>query len=129
MSGSELLVKPITYDPFIPLGTIISWFGLISLELLLLVLTNNVLEKAGLFNKLLGLMAVTLLVLAVLWAPVSYVLSGNFAFNFSEPNPLGDHLLASKIFWYFTYFMAGAAMVGFVIVAFLILNKSVSGKK
>lgn len=124
ISGSDLLVKPLSYDPYIPLGTVITWFGLISMELLLYILTINTIQKKGWFSMLIRTSVLMLLILSIAWAPTAFALSGNFAFNFIDsPNILG--ITASKIFWSFSYFLGGAAIFFFLIIASILIFKPI----
>ena len=120
LSGSEILVKPLWYNPYIPLGTLITWLGLISLELLLYVVTNITISKTGLLNIIIRYSVLILLILAILWAPIAYALSGNFAFDFSNSSQLVG-LEASRVFWYFSYFLGSAAIFFFFILSFLLI--------
>ena len=125
LSGSEILVKPLWYNPYIPFGTLITWFGLISLELLLYVVTNITISKTGLLNIIIRYSVLLLLILAILWVPIAYALSGNFAFNFSGSSELVG-IEASKVFWYFSYILGGGAIFFFFVLALLLFFRPIS---
>jgi hypothetical protein len=98
-------------NPYLPLGNIIAWAGIIALPTAIYFGINNLQKPTNYFERSIKYLLLTIIILAVFWAPVSYWLSGNFAFNFTyQPGFRGSHL-ASKLFWYFSYFIVATPVV------------------
>jgi len=47
-----------------------------------------------------------IILLAILWVPISYLLAGNIAFTFTESITFQGGQQAMKLFWYFIYFLS-----------------------
>lgn len=99
----DLLVFPVTDKPYIPLGNILIWVGYICLALFFFISSKglnpprypllNGIRKAFLFT----------ITLAFLWAPVLYLLSGNFAGNFQAQEAFRGGPKASRVYWILNY--------------------------
>jgi len=60
-------------------------------------------HPVGSLNAFLSIVLKIILVLAVLWMPLSYILSGNLSFTFSNKESFQGGQLAMKLFWYLSY--------------------------
>ena len=112
ISGSSILIRPLSSDPYIPLGTPITWLGIISLPLSIYLGNKKFRNPSNSKSKFLSDFLKICLFLAILWAPVCYLLAGNFSNTFTEKEEFQGGQLAMQWFWRFTY--------GIVIAPFLI---------
>ncbi|MEO1049680.1 MAG: hypothetical protein AAFX87_03620 [Bacteroidota bacterium] len=103
ITGSPLLTKAVDKDNSIPLGTFITWAGLIALPLSIYWGIGRLRKPTGGLNKLLAGMLKIVLALAILWVPLSYLLAGNLSFSFSEKELFQGGQLAMKWFWRLSY--------------------------
>ena len=80
IEGSELLIRPIIKDPYLPFGTFIGWFVLVVIPFLIL----SLMEWLGAKKQLLSFYTIGKIGLwmGLLWGLVSFGLSGNFSFSF-----------------------------------------------
>lgn len=115
ITGSSILVISISRTPFIPLGTFITWLGLISLPLSIYSGIGNLRDPSRRIDKYFASILTGLIILSVLWAPICYFLAGNFSFSFTEKGEFQGGQLAMSIFWYFSYFMAAAPVMLWII--------------
>lgn len=66
-------------------------------------------------NKILASLLKGILSLSILWAPISYLLAGNFSFTFSGTEDLQGGQEAMKIFWVFSYSIVIGTLLIFVL--------------
>ncbi|MBL7472924.1 hypothetical protein [Robertkochia sediminum] len=84
LSGSSLLTLGLDTADTIPLGTFTTWAGLMALPATLYFWVKELRDPSGKWYAFLsGVLRLSLL-LAILWAPVSYLLAGNMSFSFSS---------------------------------------------
>ena len=106
ISGSSLLNLLLLKDPPFPLGTLSTWAGLIALPCIIFfsikVFHPPRSNYAGTYK--LGLKIIILLNIS--WGLLSYILAGNWTFNFSNASPgFQGSIQASLIFIRYTYFL------------------------
>ena len=106
ITGSSMLTIPLDKNNAVPSGTFITWIGIISLPLTIYWGVKELRHPSTLFNKFLALMLVVMIILAVLWVPICYLLSGNISFSFSEKDSFQGGQLAMRWFWRFSYSVA-----------------------
>jgi len=99
LTGSPYLNKALGKNDTIPLGSFITWAIMISLPLALYWGSSRFRTPQGNAYKVLSLFLKILIVLGILWLPLSYFLAGNMNFNFSEVDSFQGGQLAMKIFW------------------------------
>ena len=119
ISGSPLLVKPLTENSSIPMGTFITWFGMIALPLSIYLGINKLQQAANKRDQYFALLFKVLIVLAVLWVPISYALAGNLSFTFSEKATFQGGQSAMKIFWSFNIFLVIAPLTLWIVYGLL----------
>ncbi|MEM6517034.1 MAG: hypothetical protein AAF688_12685, partial [Bacteroidota bacterium] len=102
-SRSSLLVLALDKNDSVPLGTFITWAGLIALPLMCYWSAADFRNPKNTIQKVFSGLIKLVISLAVLWVPISYVLSGNLAFNFSETSTFKGGQSAMKLFWVLTY--------------------------
>lgn len=113
VSGSSILTIALDKNNSVPLGTFITWIGLISFPLMIFFGVKELRQPTNMFTKILGIFLKSMLILALLWLPISYLLAGNISFNFSENDSFQGGQLAMRWFWRLSY--------GIVIGSILIL--------
>ena len=113
ITGSSLLTLSLNNSNTVPLGTFITWFGIIALPLTLYFGINEFENPSTKMTKMLVNLTKASITLAVLWIVISYILAGNISFTFSETNNFQGGQLAMKLFWINTY--------GTIIIPILIL--------
>jgi hypothetical protein len=124
VTGSSLLTKALDQNNTIPLGTFITWLGIISLPLTLYFGIKDLRYPYNLLLKILASLLKIILILAVAWVPISYLLAGNISFSFSEKETFQGGQLAMKIFWTLSYGIAiGVVIILFIYWIFLLIRK------
>ena len=103
ISGSQLLTLPLDSNDTIPLGSFITWAGMMSLPLSLYFASHKLRDPTKTIHRFLSVVLKLLIGLGVLWLPISYALAGNLAFNFTESPTFQGGQLAMKCFWALTY--------------------------
>lgn len=110
-TASPLLTLGLDEADTIPLGTFITWIGIIAFPSFLFFSIGDLYSPksslASWFSKLLK----ALIILAILWVPISALLAGNLSFSFSEKSSFQGGQLAMQWFWYFTYFLVVAPVI------------------
>lgn len=103
VTGSSLLTTPLDKNNTIPLGTFITWAGLISLPLSIYWGIKKLRLPKNRFYFYLSMILKLTVILAVLWVPICYLLAGNISYTFTEKETFQGGQLAMKWFWGFTY--------------------------
>jgi hypothetical protein len=120
ITGSSILTKSILKNFFLPLGNLIAWAGIISLQLTIYIILNKLKRSTPVTDKILRVAIIFLIILAILWAPLCYFLSGNLAFAFTETDRFQGGQKALKFFWYFNYFLIAAPILLLVMKGILV---------
>lgn len=111
ITGSSVLMVAMVENPFIPLGNIIAWAGIMALPVTIYFGIINLQKPRNYFERLIKYLLLSSIMLAVFWAPISYWLSGNFTFIFTPQPGFRGSNLASEIFWYFNYFIVATPVL------------------
>lgn len=106
VTGSSILTVALDNQNSIPLGTFITWAGIISLPLTIYWGIKELRKPTRPFNTYLAVILKIMLVLAILWVPICYLLSGNISFSFSEKETFQGGQVAMKWFWGISYGLA-----------------------
>ena len=108
-TSSSLLMVPLGN---VPAGTLITWLGLVSLPLLLVLLLRKLHKPENQVLNGFRTALFAILLLAVIWGFVAFALAGNWAFNFSSASPsFRGSVRAGVYFWNYTYAVAGLPLV------------------
>ncbi len=102
-TGSSLLVIAIDDAKSIPLGTFITWSGMIALPLSIYWGVKELRKPSTKLNRILSTFLKIIITLGILWVPISYVLAGNLSFTFSEKATFQGGQIAMKWFWHLCY--------------------------
>ncbi len=113
ITGSPLLTLTLNRKYSIPYGTPITWIGLISLPLTVYFGVKEMRSPTIKVHRYLSGFLKISLSLAILWAPICYLLAGNLSFSFAENEEFQGGQLAMKWFWIFN--------ISLVISPFIIL--------
>ncbi|WP_163714370.1 hypothetical protein [Mangrovibacterium lignilyticum] len=101
-TGSPILGNPVLKDSTFPIGTIISWAGLIALlNTTYLVFNKNGYSHQSSF-RLLRLAFQSMLILASAWGLIGFLLAGNWAFTFQNQDEFRGSIEASQYFVAYT---------------------------
>ena len=105
-TGSPLLTMAMDKNDTIPLGNLITWAGMISLPLMIYFGVKELRNPTRKLTKILAGFLKIIIILALLWVPISYLLAGNFSFNFSESESFQGGQIAMQCFWFLSYGIA-----------------------
>ncbi|GEM_PF-1111278 len=125
VTGSPLLTMAIDSNKSIPLGTIITWIGMISFPLAIYWGTEALRNPSRKLYKFLSGLLKIIILLGVLWVPISYVLAGNLSFSFTEKETFQGGQTAMRWFWYLSYGVGiGGLLILFTYWVSLLFRKS-----
>ena len=103
VTGSSLLTKALNSDETIPFGTLITWTGMISLPLTIYWGIKELRKPLSKLNSILSGFLKIIIILGILWVPISYLLAGNLSFSFSEKETFQGGQDAMRWFWRLSY--------------------------
>jgi hypothetical protein len=103
VTGSPLLTIAFDSDSKIPSGTLITWIGMISLPLTIYWGIEELRKPSSKLNRFLSGFLKFIIVLGILWVPISYLLAGNLSFSFSEKETFQGGQYAMRWFWRLSY--------------------------
>ena len=103
ITGSSLLTLNLNPEGNLPLGTFITWAGMIALPFTIYWGNKKLRKPIHKVDKILSTLLLALLILGWLWAPISYVLAGNWSFTFSEREAFQGGQTAMQWFWRLSY--------------------------
>lgn len=119
-TGSSVLLIALSEDPYFPLGTLITWIGLIALPMSIYWGVKNFRVPKRRIHKFFSFLLKLTILLAILWVPISYGLAGNWSNTFTESVTFQGGQLAMKYFWTLSY---GIPLLS---LAILLINLSYS---
>ena len=111
VTGSSLLTIALDSHASIPFGTLITWTGMISLPLTIYWGIKEFRNPSSKRNRILSGFLKIIIVLGILWVPISYLLAGNLSFSFSEKETFQGGQDAMKWFWRFSYGIGTGAIL------------------
>jgi hypothetical protein len=111
VTGSSVLMLSLSGSKNIPLGTFTTWLGMIALPLIFYFSSKGFREPQSKTARVFALLLKILIVLAILWVPISYLLAGNISNTFTEKAGFQGGQLAMEIFWINSYLTAAAPIV------------------
>mgnify|MGYP000107873547 FL=1 len=101
VTGSPLLAVPLSERLGLPLGNVITWFGMTALVMLVWFGSRGLREPASRRDRIYRQLWFILLALAVLWPFASYALAGNWSFSFGSREEFRGSSRAAD--WFFRY--------------------------
>ena len=110
-TGSSLLTLSLNSANTIPLGTFITWAGIIALPMSIYWGVKELRTPTTGINKILAICLKICIVLAILWVPIAYLLAGNLSFSFTEKATFQGGQAAMRWFWRLSYGIGIVAML------------------
>lgn len=129
VTGSSLLAMALDKNKSIPLGTLITWAGMISLPSTIYWGIKEMRKPTRKLNKILSGFLKIIIALGILWVPISYLLAGNLSFLFSEKETFQGGQTAMRWFWSLSYGIGIGAILTIIVYWISILfrkNKTVA---
>lgn len=123
VTGSSLLLMALDKEKSIPFGTLITWTGMISLPLTIYWGVKALRKPTRKLNRILSGVLKSIIILGVLWAPISYLLAGNLSFSFSEKETFQGGQLAMRWFWRLSYGIGIGSVLTLIIYWITLLFK------
>ena len=111
LTGSPLLTLALSENPEFPLGNLITWAGLIALPMCILLGSKGLRNPHTQFGRILKAALKGVVVLAVLWVPLSALLAGNLTNTFSEKASFQGGQTAMRLFWIYSYSLASVPLL------------------
>lgn len=111
VTGSAILTISLNSSNSIPLGTFLTWAGIIALPLTIYWGVKHLRKPNTKLNVILNRLLIATFILAILWLPVSWLLAGNLSFSFSEKESFQGGQTAMKWFWRYSYGIGIGAML------------------
>ena len=129
-TGSSLLTMALDRDKSIPLGNLITWTGMISLPLSIYWGVKELRKPTSKLNRILSRVLKMIIILGILWAPISYLLAGNLSFSFSEKESFQGGQAAMLWFWRLSYGIGIGAILTLIIywISLLFIEKKTVAK-
>ncbi len=103
VTGSSLLTMSLDKNKPIPFGTPITWTGMIALPLTIYWGIKELRRPSQRLNKILAVFLKIIIILGILWVPISFLLAGNLSFSFSETESFQGGQVAMRWFWRLSY--------------------------
>ena len=122
-TGSSLLTIALANDKSIPLGTLITWIGMISLPLTIYWGVKELRKPSSKLNRILSGFLKIIIISGILWVPISYLLAGNLSFTFSEKESFQGGQVAMRWFWRLSYGIGIGAILTLIIYWISLLFK------
>lgn len=110
-TASPVLVIELSSDPYIPLGNIITWIGLVAFPIAIYSGIYFIRKPKSVFLKLLKILLLIDIVLAALWFLVSFYLADNWSASFEGNEEFRGGIRASYYFWNYTYLVVGLPLL------------------
>jgi len=126
ISGSAVLTYPLSESLGLPWGTIITWLGMIALPAAIYFGLRRIFTSSSNLDRAMHVSLRVFMLLAVLWLPLSFLLSGNLSFSFANKPGFQGGQLAMRIFWYYNIFVVAGPLALLLVYGILRLF---SGKR
>lgn len=112
----QFLEITLARDPYLPLGTFVAWFSIISLTSLPWLTTKALREAPNLFFLVLRYVTCLAAGLALLWPFVGRLLAGNWHYNFGYSTSFIGSAEAGYIFWRYTGLIVILPLFVFILI-------------
>ena len=122
-TGSSLLTTALDKNNSIPNGTLITWTGMISLPFTIYWGIKELRKPSNKLNTILSGFLKIIIILGILWVPISYLLAGNLSFTFSEKETFQGGQDAMRWFWRLSYGIGIGAIFTIIIYWISLLFK------
>ena len=130
VTGSSLLTMALDSKGTIPLGSLITWVGMISLPLSVYWGVKELRKPSGKLSRFLSGVLKVIIALGILWLPISYILAGNLSFSFTQKETFQGGQDAMRWFWRLSYGIPIGAILTIVTYWIsLLFSKNQTGTK
>ena len=102
VTASPILGRPVPGLGAMPVGTLVSWIGIVALPLAIYSGLGGLHPPRRATDCVMNAVMKALLILAVAWVPICYALSGNLAFTFESNSGFRGSETALFYFFYGT---------------------------
>ena len=116
VTGSPILNAPLYNGSAFPLGTLVSWIGIIAFAFTIYLSFNRIHHANNSFHRIIRIVSGSIVVLALFWGLIGFLFAGNWAFTFQNHDEFRGSIEASGYFWIFT-----ATLILLPVLLFLIL--------
>jgi len=118
VTGSPILNRPLNDNSTFPLGTFISWIGIIALTLTVYFAFIRILGSKSSKYRILRFVFKSIIVLASIWGFIGFILADNWAFTFQNHDKFRGSIDASRYFWIYT---ASLVLLPIIIILIFLL--------
>jgi hypothetical protein len=115
ITGSFVLTIPLDQEGRVPLGTFITWAGMISLPLSVYWGVKDVRRPSTKLQVILSITLKIIIILGLCWVPISYFLAGNLSFTFSEKATFQGGQSAMRWFWILSYGIGAGTLLVLIV--------------
>jgi len=102
LEGRPILTEPVIKGSALPFGTLIAWVGIIMLPLSIVVGIRIIRKPISPVYRFYHRAFLLITLLASFWGLLSYLLSGNWTFSFSNTDSFEGSEQAFSVFRYYT---------------------------
>ncbi|MEJ2583887.1 MAG: hypothetical protein P8Z38_02225 [Robiginitalea sp.] len=99
VTASPLLLQTVSGSNGMPWGTLIAWFGLLSLPILVYFLFPGLMNATTPVQRILKGLWLLSLILALVWPLASFYLAGNWSYSFKSQEEFRGSARASVYYW------------------------------
>ena len=114
VTGSPVLNQVASEALLMPWGTLITWFGLLSLPSLVYFVFPGIMHPATGVQRILKGFLLLSVVLALLWPLLSFYLAANWSYSFKAQEAFRGSARASVYFWNLVKFTAALPLLVFL---------------
>ncbi|MHC1732664.1 MAG: hypothetical protein AB9888_11650 [Bacteroidales bacterium] len=123
VTGSPILNVPLFKESAFPLGTIVSWIGLIAFTFTIYLISNKIHRANISVHKIIRIAFGSTVILALLWGLIGFLFAGNWAFTFQNHDAFRGGIEASRCFWIFTSTLVLMPVLLFLVLVLMLLIK------
>ena len=126
VTASPVLVHPASESLGLPWGTLITWFGLLSIPGILYFAFPTLSQPRTRVQQILKWAWILSLVLAVLWPFLGYYLAGNWSYSFQSQAEFRGSTQASYYYW---NLVKTTAILPLLILLAMLVERFILGRK
>lgn len=123
LRGSPILNIPLIKEGTFPIGTLISWIGLISFNIAIYLIFNVIHKSNRSIDMIFRFAFRSIIILASLWGFIGFLLANNWAFTFENHVEFRGGIGASQYFWIYTASLVLFPVLLILIYWFILLSK------
>lgn len=116
LTGSPVTTMALMEDYNLPAGSFIAWIGLTCLQTAVYYSFSSIHKPKKLFLMIISVLIKMTGLIAFFWGIISFILSGNWSFNFASNEGFTGSMEASNTFWRITYLLIIIPLVSVIIL-------------